>query len=299
MGLVSGPANHSWASFSTNSDSQEIEFAKLKRLDVAYGTTYHEDGIAVHHRDGHPWKLHFPSLTRLDVRSSQDICPLLEYAVLPPGMESIAIKLKPAAFQRLASLALPAAKRISLHITWGSTHGEPGGFPAVNRVLESARGSGTLELFVFEKMLPAEAECITCTALTHLFVGSPVGADTVLAFIRRLPNLVELRLLDLDSSDVQADISVPSADADAVVEPLHMSLYGLYIWYNARSQLPDTVVAVVKYMLLGIPTLAKLSATQAPRRPVDEFVEAYAPRYPRLRSVELAFADGAGSANIM
>ncbi|KAJ2793621.1 hypothetical protein H4R21_005821, partial [Coemansia helicoidea] len=107
MSIVNGPSNHSWAPFSTDSDSQAIEFTNLRRLWAAYLTTYLENGVAVRHRDGHPWKLHFPSLKSLEVECTRPICPLLEYAVLPPHMDSISIQLCSATYRDHANLVLP------------------------------------------------------------------------------------------------------------------------------------------------------------------------------------------------
>ncbi|KAJ2805973.1 hypothetical protein H4R21_001054, partial [Coemansia helicoidea] len=223
MTLAYGPANHSWAPFRADNSSRVIEFTKLERLFVGYLKIHQENGVAVRHRDGHPWQLQFPSLKKLRIFCSRDICPLLEYAVLPPRMESISIELRSDAYLGIADLVLPATKHLSLRIEMQSL-GDPSGLPVINRMFESARGSESLELVVKDCMLQVEAESITCTALTHLSVSAPTTVDTMLAIIEKLPNLVQLTYLELDLSDIQADISVPGPDADAAVEPLSQSL---------------------------------------------------------------------------
>ncbi|KAJ2708835.1 hypothetical protein H4R19_004552, partial [Coemansia spiralis] len=91
LSLFDGPPNHSWAPFSTDSSSRVIEFTNLRKLRVMYGEVYKDQGVAVHQADGHPWELRLPSLAHLEISSVEGICPLLEYAVLPPNMESIYI----------------------------------------------------------------------------------------------------------------------------------------------------------------------------------------------------------------
>ncbi|KAJ2808464.1 hypothetical protein H4R21_000053, partial [Coemansia helicoidea] len=145
------------------------------------------------------------------------------------------------------------------------------GLLAINRIVQNARGSESLELSINDRMLPVGPESITCTALTHLSVSGPTSAD----------------------------ISIPEADVDAVVEPLHTSLNGLALNYNTRGQSPDmtVVVAVAKYVLLRIPSLTELLAAQVPKSPVASFVEEYASRYPRLSGVKLKLNESGGSDN--
>ncbi|KAJ2806534.1 hypothetical protein H4R21_000828 [Coemansia helicoidea] len=283
LSLYSGPVNHSWASFSGNSDSQVIEFPKLNRLSVEYSTVHFGDGIAARHSDGHRWRLRFPNLKTLIIHNTQRICPLLEYAVLPPRMESISIRMRSDSFQDIANVMLPATRYLSLHITPESL-GDPSGLPAINRILENARGSAVRWLIIEDKWLPVVPEDITCTSLTLLAISALTGVDTMLALIKKLPNLARLALLNLDLSDIQADISIPEADEDAVVAPLRTSLTSLVMNCDTGRHSPDMAVAVVKYMLVAIPTLVEINTRRTPKNPVVQFVEAYAPRYPHLRT---------------
>ncbi|KAJ2806296.1 hypothetical protein H4R21_000927 [Coemansia helicoidea] len=274
-----------------DSDSRTIEFPKLKKLLATYYTTHLENGVAVRHRDGHPWKLQFPRLESLYIQCTEDICPVLEYAVLPPHMESIHIQLRSATYRDHANLVLPATKRLVIEIVGGS-EGDTSGLPVINRILESARGSESLEMHINDRMLPVVPDSITCTALTQLNVAARTSVDTMLALIKKLPNLIGLAFFDLDLSDSQVDMSAPEADKDTVVEPLHMSLEYLVIKYDMRIHSPDTAVAVVKYMLVRIPTLFRLVSEMTPKSPVLDFVDKYAPRYPHLRGVDLVLRRG-------
>ncbi|KAJ2805116.1 hypothetical protein H4R21_001383 [Coemansia helicoidea] len=260
----------------------------MKRLRFTYNADSRENGIAVRHRDGHPWELHLPSLERLHIKCEQAICPLLEYAVLPPYMESITLYMMSADYLDMASVVLPETKRLSLRVS-SFFPGDPSAFPAINRILKNACGSEVLELKIEDEMLRVGPESITCTALTHLRVKAPTSVDAMLAIIRALPNLVELTLKDLDLSDIQVDVAITEADKGAAVEPLHSSLQSLNIDLSGsrRKQVSVRAVAVLKYMLLRIPTLARVYSAEIPKEPVLDFVGAYAPRYPRLSSVVL------------
>ncbi|KAJ2807689.1 hypothetical protein H4R21_000381 [Coemansia helicoidea] len=286
MRLVNGPPDHSWASFSTNNDSWVIEFTNLKRLRVLYNADDEETGATARHGDGHPWELHFPSLTSLGICCSQGICPFLEYAVLPPCMESITIVMSSAAYKNIANVRLPETKRLSLRIDDGSRH-DPSGLPVINRIVEGAHGSEMLELIVDDNTLDVVPETITCTTLTHLQVSATTTEDTMLAFIERMPNLIELTFFNLNLGDARGDVSVPDANVDAVVEPIHTSLRVLHMDYNTWEPASDMGVALMKYLLLRIPTLTEMIAGSTPNGPVTSFVEAYAPRYPHLSSVKL------------
>ncbi|KAJ2798307.1 hypothetical protein H4R21_003983 [Coemansia helicoidea] len=286
MWLANLPSYHSWAPFSTDSNSQVIEFPKLKRLWAIYFTVNRDGGFAGRHRDGHPWRLHFPSLKTLNVECTQNTCPLLEYAVLPPHMESIHIQLHVATYLSIANRVLPTAKRITIRTTSGAS-GDASGLPAINRILESACASESLGLEINDRLLPVVPESITCTTLTQLLIAARTSLDTMLAFIERLPRLVSLTLYDLGVNAIQTDISVPDADEETVVEPLRTSLESLTIKYDIWTHSPDRAVAVAKFVLLKIPTLTKLLAVQTPESPVISFAEEYTPRYPHLSDVEL------------
>ncbi|KAJ2716988.1 hypothetical protein H4R19_000297 [Coemansia spiralis] len=288
LALSCGPVNHSWASFSTDSDSRVIEFTKLKKLSTSYLGLYKVGGIAVRHRDGHPWILRLPELKRLSISCRESMCPLLEYAVLPPRMVSIAIELTLAAFQQQADVVLPATKSLSLKVSQWSG-GNPGGFSVINRLVDNARRSGSVELMINDHTLAVHPESITCTALTRLVVAGPASIDTMLALIKQMPRLSELAFGSLTPGHIQTDISIPDADQAAAVEPLSTSLRVLEMAYDPEPVSSDLAVALAQCMLLRIPSLVKLHTSDTPKDLVLDFVDEYAEHYPRLEGVELFF----------
>ncbi|KAJ2716834.1 hypothetical protein H4R19_000397 [Coemansia spiralis] len=221
----------------------------------------------------------------------QNTCPLLRYAVLPASIESIHISMNAAAYENIADIMLPASKRLTLCVKSLLNHPSRG-FAAINGLLKRVRRCDMVELLVSDSTMSVSLENITCTTLTHIAISGPTSVDSMLALIERMPNLTELVFDRLDAQNIQSDVLIPSADEDAVIEPLSTSLLLLAIDYHSDGYLPDMAVAVTKHVLLRIPTLTELLIAQTPKEPVLGFVEEYAPRYPRLRSVEFNICEG-------
>ncbi|KAJ1727384.1 hypothetical protein LPJ61_004597 [Coemansia biformis] len=275
------PSDHSWASFSSNNDGSVIEFAKLNNLTLAYNSVYKEEDNVVQHRDGHPWTLQLPALGNLSITCYVNICPLFEYMVLPPRMRTIFIGMPLEAYQRIAHVALATAESIVLKVNYISQY-SPSGFAAINRILESARGSDEVGLDITDSGSPILPEFITCTALTRLCITASTNVDTMLGFFQHLPNLTKLVVHNLMLDDIQSDLSIPDASSHTPVEPLDTKLNILAINYNKNQYSPDMAVAVAKYMLLKVPMLAQFNVAQIPRQPIVDFVETFAQWYPHL-----------------
>ncbi|KAJ2713505.1 hypothetical protein H4R19_002216 [Coemansia spiralis] len=227
----------------------------------------------------------------LDVNSTQSKCPLLHYAVLPASIEAIHISMNAAAYESIADVMLPTSKRLMLGVK--SLSEDPSrGFAAINGLLKRVRRCEVVKLLVSDRTRPVPLENITCTTLMHLAISGPTSVDSMLSFIERMPNLAKLVFDRLDTHNIQSDVSIPGADENAVIEPLSTLLRLLAIDYHRDGYSPDMAVAVAKHVLLRIPTLAELLIAQTPKEPVLGFVEAYAPRYPRLRSVEFNICEG-------
>ncbi|KAJ1725096.1 hypothetical protein LPJ61_005672, partial [Coemansia biformis] len=156
------------------------------------------------------------------------------------------------------------------------------GFAAVNRILESTRGSDEIGLDIADGDLHILPESITCTALTKLCVSGPTSMDTMLGFIQRLPNLAKLIVHKLVLDSAQSDLSIPDASNHTPLEPLDTRLSMLAINYDGNQHSPDTAVAVAKYMLLKVPTLTEFHTAQTPQQPVVDFVATFAQWYPHL-----------------
>ncbi|KAJ2803311.1 hypothetical protein H4R21_002081 [Coemansia helicoidea] len=284
--LIGVLASQSWTPFSTDDDSQVIEFTNLTRLRaVCYDSRPDADGT-VRHRDGHPWELHFPSLKNLYISTDEEICPLLEYAVLPPRMESITIKMLSAGYKDIEDVVLPETKHLSLCIDMESG-GDTSGLASISRLLEDVHGCETLKLMIEDCCLEVKPEDLTYTALTHLEFHATTDVASILAIIGRLPNLVDLYHTELEWGELGPEDLDYDAYDSATVKPFHTSLQALDIDFDSDERCPAMEVRLVQYLLLRIPTLTELIAWATPGKPVRRFVAEYAPRHPRLLSVNL------------
>ncbi|KAJ2782349.1 hypothetical protein H4R18_002333 [Coemansia javaensis] len=284
------PLSHSWAPFSADDASEEVEFPSLRVLGVTYSGTATRGGASAEtrHSDGHPWRLNFPRLRKLNVLCTQDACPLLEYAVLPGRMEEVTIKAATLVLPRISGMSLPAARRLKIAITSApDDDNDPAVLAAVGRILKNSPKSKYAWLEVSSSELPVLPEHIAFTPLTALEIWAPTSVDTMLQLIRRLPRLTTLALLSWTLGDIQEDISVPEPGADCLVEPLSTRLATMVLQIDHNAEPLSMFVLAVKYLLLSIPTLARLRSTWIPKEPVMEVVEAYSEQYPHLRSVVL------------
>ncbi|KAJ2784295.1 hypothetical protein H4R18_001181 [Coemansia javaensis] len=251
--LAGWPASHSWAPFAAadaGGEKREIVFPALRVLDVEYDyvskATLNSSEAAARHPDGHPWRLSFPGLEVLNVKTrEQDACPLLECAVLPRRMERVSIEAPAAVLERVSRADIPAVRR-SLEVGlcfWGG--GRAAGLAPANRILERACAAGCprLGLCSWDSLLPVAPESVTCTALTSLYVAAPTHADAVFGLVQRLPRLAALVIGSVLLDSIQTDISVPGPGEPRLVEPT--------------------------------PTLTSFVSANAPREPIVELAAAY------------------------
>ncbi|KAJ2785358.1 hypothetical protein H4R18_000569 [Coemansia javaensis] len=293
LGLLGWPSNHSWAPFSAGGDTKVIEFLNLKELDVVYFDTAATSSIDVRHRDGHPWKIRFPKLERANIFCLQNICPLLEYAVFPRRIEKLDIRATASMFLQMSEMLLPAARRLKIGIASGA-NGNPAVLAAANRILDSAQGSETVCLDVDDKSLPVFPSSITCAPLTELLIRADTGVDTVLQLIQEVPGLTSLKIHSLALSDTHTDLLVPGLHEAHLVAPLNTSVRKLRIFAKYEELELGLIVPLVKYLLLRIPELIKVTLREDPNGSLAQFVWAYAARYPHLKDILFTFQEDNG-----
>ncbi|KAJ2784091.1 hypothetical protein H4R18_001313 [Coemansia javaensis] len=293
--LIGWPSGHSWAPFgAADGGSKTIEFSSLRTLEVAYWcsmmTMYSADPqqqqlLLLQGGDGPPWSLRFPALDKLKLDCAQSVCPLLEHAVLPARMDAIDIQGTAAVLLRLAETPLPAARHINIGIT-SDCEGDPAALAAANRILEAARGGEEIELYVGDSSLAVTPEAITCTALTALLVDTATGADTMLALIPRLPNLVRLSFRRLKLSGIQEqDVSVPEPGDSRLAQPLDTRISRMLIAVSYHDQNWEMLLPLAKYLLLSIPTLTRFLPENLSDEAIEELVGAYSQQYPHLAAI--------------
>ncbi|KAJ2780273.1 hypothetical protein H4R18_003547 [Coemansia javaensis] len=270
------------------SSPRTIEFSSLRELCVRSTSCRMLDGPGPQHSDRGPWVLRLPSLQKMTVDcASPGSCPLLECAVLPTHMDKLSVTAHAPALLRMQDMPLPAAR----HIKIGVLGDDASALSAANRILKRApEGAEKIKLGVCSRRLPAVPSTISCTRLTKLAVGAGMRVDELLELLQKLPDLVGLCLdsLLLGDNGIQADISVPDPEGAALLEPLNTRVQSLHIDIHCcEESQKDVLVAVAKYLLLRIPTLASFVAWQVPGKPMAEFIRAYSGRYPHLAGIRL------------
>ncbi|KAJ2776361.1 hypothetical protein H4R18_005706 [Coemansia javaensis] len=276
------PLGRSWAPFSADDKAGEIEFPSLRTLCIFYR------GADTEHPDTRVWQLRFPALKIMRLYSPREVCPLLQHAVLPAHMDAVSIRVTGACVRLMSSSALPAVGRFRIHILDNDTGLEV--LDAVNRisVRMRPREEATLDVnSIPSSGIPALA------SLTKLVVRAPTGVDTMLALIQALPGLTGMIVWHLALDNIQADISVPGPAEARVVEPLGTRIEAMTLSVGRQPGMRrGKLAAVVKHLLLRIPTLRSLVAAQVPAEPIAYFVSAFVGRYPHLAAVNLRVGQG-------
>ncbi|KAJ2779292.1 hypothetical protein H4R18_004100 [Coemansia javaensis] len=265
-------ASCSWAPFGTGDDDAAIKFPSLTLLSMSDDGAPAASDAAIWHQSSFPWKLCFPRL--------REIPPALQY---------------------VSELSLPATKHLMIGTddsAGDNADGDddddddadydeydvPPSIAAACRIFEHAQGAESLELNIEDSQSPILPEHITCTSITSLYIRPSVGVGTMLGLIGKLPKLASIYISYLNADEAEADLQLPGPDEDCVVEPLSTSIREITI---AESSVLGGSPEIIKYLLLKIPSLARLHAAFRPKRRIAEFVDAYSTRYPRLLGVKL------------
>ncbi|KAJ2782425.1 hypothetical protein H4R18_002295 [Coemansia javaensis] len=260
------PARHSWAPLCMNSGANEIVF---------------------------------PCLTELNAHCHENSCPLLEYAVLPAQVDDICLNLSVPILQAAANMAIAATKRLSIKIVIGYNRGDAAvlvaeltaALAAANSLFENSREAEELELYTNCRWITMDPKYIAFTLLTRLGVSPITSVDTMLVLIQKLPRLTHLSFECVSMEDIQADLSVPDPGENGCAEPLGTRIQHMIVNIDQNEPSWMNIVPVLKCLMLRIPTLAQLSAIQAPAKPVLEVVSAYGQQYPHLAGIKLGLND--------
>ncbi|KAJ2785427.1 hypothetical protein H4R18_000510 [Coemansia javaensis] len=238
-----------------------------------------------------PWKLRFPKLRNINMFCTDSVLPLLECATLPSHVDSIRIYAAAPVLQCVSGLALPATRRIEI-----GTDGRGGNtvngdgvamVAAACRILEKAQGAKELALVIGDSWPRVQPEHITFTSITELRISPSANMDAMLGLLQRLPKLVNVWFDSFDAETVDVDLLLPGPDEGCAVEPLHASIKKMEVYSIDSAASRENSAAVVNYLLLKIPTLARLNAHRTLSAPVLQFVKAYSEQHPRLSRVKL------------
>ncbi|KAJ2711688.1 hypothetical protein H4R19_003131 [Coemansia spiralis] len=124
--------------------------------------------------------------------------------------------------------------------------------------------------------------------LTDLTVQRLISVDDMLALAGNLPRLERLSVRCDGCSTVQSDISLPKpSERSHPVHPLSTSIRWLYIDVRNERRRCSQRTALVKFILLKIPSLDLLDMTCADNAKLMRFNKSHKLWYPRLGTVKV------------
>ncbi|KAJ2782209.1 hypothetical protein H4R18_002418 [Coemansia javaensis] len=141
-------------------------------------------------------------------------------------------------------------------------------------------------LMIGSRDMVVRPDDITSTTLTQLVIHSAASVDTMLGLVQKLPNLIHLFLSCFVPDVIEADLTVPGPDDEAVLEPFNAKLNDLTLSHQGVWPL-GKLTTVVWHLVLRVPTLRHLTVGNGEKLPMEEFVSVYSERYPHLASVKL------------
>ncbi|KAJ1728661.1 hypothetical protein LPJ61_003916 [Coemansia biformis] len=147
-------------------------------------------------------------------------------------------------------------------------------------------------MIVWNSDIPILPTDFTCSDLTHLALTAPTNIRTILGLITIQPSLERLILHNITLDDIPPDITIPERGAHEAMVPLNASIDCLQINFVLEQLVPELVILVTKYLLLRLPALLQVHATQIPYHGMGNFVGEYAQWYPHLRNIGLTLTGG-------
>ncbi|KAJ2785845.1 hypothetical protein H4R18_000234 [Coemansia javaensis] len=174
-------------------------------------------------------------------------------------------------------VGIPAARQFTLMVPRGFGD-DPAVLAVVGRIFEKAHKCETRELVAPDNASPLLVDMVASAPVTHLTLHM-ASMGVVTDMIRRTSSVTTLSIIRLNTDSAQPDILAPSPDGGHTVEPLNTSITELCLgWYPVEWH-PDAVLAA-KCLLLAIPSLLRLVASDALIQQLAEFTNARSTCYP-------------------
>ncbi|KAJ2714732.1 hypothetical protein H4R19_001569 [Coemansia spiralis] len=275
---------HSWTSFGADDNSPSIEFPVLRHLQLVYNNFASDPQPAASGEASTP-KLHFPQLQTIRLWCSKSRCAFLESAALPPHLEKCTLSLPVAECPDIADTAMPAARDWEVCIDGGRD--EEYVIPRqIRRLLLRARQCEAAHLNLRNSSRSVNTSGILGSGLTDLTIATHISVDDMLALVGNLPQLVYISVRCHSFRSPQADLSLPKpGEHGHPVAPLSTTIKRLGIAVHHDEPWDIKRAALVKYLLLGIPSLLALSMGDANKIKLKLFTKKYGPRYPHIETV--------------
>ncbi|KAJ2633943.1 hypothetical protein H4R22_000031 [Coemansia sp. RSA 1290] len=248
-------------------NSNVIEFPQLDTLVMSYKNGVSNEEIKT--------ELHFPNLKTFKLKATHSDMTL---AKLPKEIDRVKVCGTLQAFEVLRDVEKIQHLEADLKNIDDGTAGIV--LPIRNLFDQNRVGkSGKLKLASDMTLLPQDLRLLK---ITHLNYKASIEQDMVLEFIKRLDMLIEVEFDNV--LDDFIDVDYDSA------ETISTSLKSLVLQYNSRYGCNYVEPHLVNYLLLYLPSLQKLTATDIKDDLVKLHILQYKVRFPHLDDVDLCLA---------
>ncbi|KAJ1744350.1 hypothetical protein LPJ68_000030 [Coemansia sp. RSA 1086] len=245
--------------------SNVIEFPQLDTLVMSY-----ENGVS---NEEIKTELHFPNLKTFKLKATHSDMTLAKF---PKEIDRVKVCGTLQAFEVLRDVEKIQHLEADLKNIDDGTAGIV--LPIRNLFDQNRVGkSGKLKLASDMTLLPQDLRLLK---ITHLNYKASIEQDMVLEFIKRLDMLIEVEFDNV--LDDFIDVDYDSA------ETISTSLKSLVLQYNSRYGCNYVEPHLVNYLLLYLPSLQKLTATDIKDDLVKLHILQYKVRFPHLDDVDLS-----------
>ncbi|KAJ2782126.1 hypothetical protein H4R18_002449 [Coemansia javaensis] len=290
LSLAGIPSYDVWLAFRDSQRPDEAVFASLRHLNISYGFGVFGDAEAAVPRD---FRLVFPSLTRLTVKSVYRYCPVVANGVFPARLELLDAECSATICKLLGRIKLAAIGRAAVSVICDDTDFSSV-FPVVSHTAAvTAAGAAAAKLVVISGRLDVRAVDVAWPAITTLQVLASTSLRAMLTVISRAPMLRELMIHDLTLDGAAAHVGMPPlADhKHSPLPPFDSSITHVVLSYRRYLFPAESAVMVVMYLALRLRSLRRMTAWHVSPEAIADFVDAYKPLYPHLEGIVFDFED--------
>ncbi|KAJ2716408.1 hypothetical protein H4R19_000667 [Coemansia spiralis] len=266
-----------WSMFCADPDCHETTFPRLTDLSVTFCPSFPNPES--------PWALQFPAAKRVCIESYDPNCLSMANAVFPACLESLEVSAGLGLLRAFASARVRVTQGLAIYEVSDPDHNDDM-FGIINSIFDAAGPCRLTNLYV-GGVDPVPLDLFTYTGLTHLSLSMLTSVGDVMSHIRTQPRLVSLEIDYLSLADIQADFSIPDNADHEPVAPLDTQLRELTIYVGHGPEPAELAYAMLKYLLLKIPTLSLVTTGGVSQQPIQDFIDEYAQWYPHLANIKL------------
>ncbi|KAJ2768938.1 hypothetical protein IWQ57_003320 [Coemansia nantahalensis] len=280
---------HSYDIWDSFGSSPEVVFSSLTHLRISYGFGVFDPATRTRPCST---KLCFPRLKCLAICNVYSYCPVIAHGAFPQRLDLLDTECSTSILGLLGKIRFQSLRKAVIAVVCDDTD-ILRALQDTSRLTAAAAGNATAKISVISGQMDAHDVDIDWGGATALRTLASTSLSAMLAILARAPALCELMVHDLALDDREAHVAA-SALEDLERNPppcLPSKVTHLLVGYRSYMYSVDAAVAAVKYLLLCMPSLKKLTTFHIPFAPIAAFISAHKTRFPHLAGVELVFND--------